>query len=172
MLKSGWRVVCQWTTALGVAATVIGILQQAGVIPAIVPAWVWWGIAIVLIFVTAVRLDMALAEQQKERAPESNMSLEDVVVRITDIPSTSHNDGQFGARISAAFDKIRELALQGHLTVFGRYNAVASDMERYPRELIPASFWRGQQIAYLEYLKSHHRGKTERCRSDASGICR
>src|SRR6266446_6826816 len=137
--KSIGRVISHWTTLLGGVATFIGILQQTGVIPAILPAWVWWGIAIALILMTALRLDMDLLAERQKRAPESNMSLEDVVVRITDIPSTSQNDGKFGARISDAFDTLRELALQGHLAVFGRHNVVASDMGRYPRELIPAT---------------------------------
>src|SRR5215472_16266492 len=132
MLKTVWesviRVVCHWSTLLGAVATFLGILQQTAVLPATVPAWVWWGIAIALIFVTAVQLDMELLAVQRKRPPESNMSLEDVVFRITDCPPTSHNDGKNGSVISGAFDKIRELALQGHLAVFGRHNVIASDM--------------------------------------------
>lgn len=143
-----------------------GILQQTAVIPATAPAWVWWGIAIALIFATAVRLDMELLAEQQKRPPESNMPLEDVMVRITRRSSTSQKNGKAGADILAAFGEIRELALQGHLVVFGRYNVVASDMDIYPREPIPADFWRGHQIGYLEYLRDR-RGKTERCRSDA-----
>jgi hypothetical protein len=173
MLKAAWesviRVVCHRTTALGAAATFLGILQQTAVIPATIPAWVWWGVAIALIFATAVRLDMELLAEQRRRPPEPNMSLEDVMVRITRRSSTSQKDGKAGADILAAFDKIRELALQGRLAVFGRYNVVASDMDRFPREPIPADFWRGHQIGYLEYLRDR-RGKTERCRADAKEL--
>jgi hypothetical protein len=36
-----------------------------------------------------------------------------------------------------------------------------------PRELIPPEYWRGYQIGYMEYMQDH-RGKTERCHSNAS----
>jgi hypothetical protein len=144
-------------------STIMGTLQQFGVVAGSVPSWVWWGIAIALLFVTAIRIDMKLLDAQRRKSPESNMPLQEVVHRITGYSSPSEDGGNAGQIISNAFCTIREFALQGHLAVFARRDVNMSDLNLYPRELIPSDFWDTHHIGYIEYMQDR-RGAMTRVR--------
>jgi cell division protein FtsW (lipid II flippase) len=107
MLETAWksiiRVTRHWTTRIGGLSTAIGISQQMGFIGDAIPVWFWWIAAIVLIFASAVAIDMKLLATEQTKPPESNMPLEEVVRRITGYADPAENDSTAGYAISAAF---------------------------------------------------------------------
>jgi hypothetical protein len=154
--KSIGRVAARWEALAGAFATVIGILDQGGLLWGATPAWIWWAAVIVLLFVAAVRIDMELVQEQEKRPPEADMPLGQVVLRIA------------GQNKGTVFDALRERAVQGHLTVFGREGAVAGQFERFPLKKIPQDYWDGHHINPLKFY-ADSRGETEICAHGGRG---
>jgi hypothetical protein len=163
MLNRIWRCVflvgTQITTLAGGASTIIGAAQQYWGVQ-MPPPWVWWLIAIVLIFVTAVRVQWRLLEEQdKNRNPEPDMRLEDAVKRIRG------KDDIFGAEYSEstevlkALNLIRERGANGSLAIFGSKEVrfvKPEHLSLIPRLPIPKEYWEDNGLDYIAFTTNRH----------------
>src|SRR5262249_29438679 len=69
--------------AAGVLVSAIGILSDLLGKTFIFPSWVWWAVGVILLFVTASRLQWDLQkEKDKNRKPTPQMPLKEVISRI------------------------------------------------------------------------------------------
>jgi hypothetical protein len=142
-----------WSGITGATTALVGALKNVGLEAIPIPAWAWWLAAIILLFYTAVRLQMSLLEEQaKNRNPEPSMRLEDAVKRIRG------KDDVFGANDSEDRDRevmraltlIRERASSGSLAIFGskevRFYKPADREIALSRMPIPKGFWEAYEL--------------------------
>jgi hypothetical protein len=124
-----------------------------------VPAWIWWFSAIVILFVSAILLEMSLQkEKEKTRKPQPTIKLEDVVKRIRgkeDIFGQNNSESQ---EVLRALTLIREKAYNGALTIFGskevRYVKPEQHHVATSRLVIPREFWEKYQLDYIAFASN------------------
>jgi hypothetical protein len=144
------------TTIAGGASTLIGAAQQYLGVSGL-PAWFWWALAILLMLATAVRVQWELLqEQDRNRKPEPNMSLEDVVKRIRgkeDVFGPEHSESM---EVLRAFKLLTERGATGAITIFGskgvRYVKPEFTDVALTRLPIPAEFWQTNTFDYSAFL--------------------
>jgi hypothetical protein len=163
------RVFRTWSGFSGLIATVLGILKSIGLdIPGIsvIPAWVWWIGAIVLLFVTAVHLEHELKKAREKGAkPEPDMSLAQVIVRMTgasEPQSLRLQLPRLADSVTDALVEIREKASLNLISVWGRKGtpaAIPISESSVPKVLIPKEHWQDFHISFPEFMKDQ-RGRT------------
>jgi hypothetical protein len=151
-----------WSALSSAVAILLGVLKNMGFeVPLIsaVPAWVWWLGAIVILFVSAVFLEMSLQkEKDKNRAPRPNMKLEDVVKRIRGKDDIFGPENSESAQVLQALTLIRESAHNGALTIFGskevRYVKPEHHEFAISRMAIPPEFWKTYTFDYIAFTSN------------------
>jgi hypothetical protein len=149
--RSAVEVANQKTTMIAATCAAFGGMQQIYG-RTILPTWIWWLAAIILLFVSAVSLQWRLfAEREQHKTPEPTDDLSTVIARVlgTDDPSILESS----TALSQVVTEIREKASLGQLSVWGRKNAKANRLSFYPLEKIPASHWSLTHIDFLEFSK-------------------
>ena len=112
----------------------------------------WWALGVILLFVTASRLQWDLQkEKEKNRKPTPQMPLSEVISRI--IASDDQSKPGASTLVGEALPSIREKARLGMISVWGRMSA-DGDALHQPLEPIPADYWTNAQIDFLKYLRN------------------
>jgi hypothetical protein len=114
----------------------------------IFPAWVWIVVAVGSAMSLAIRSDWQ-AYREEHQHPRHDMRLETLVKRIvgSDDLRGSNNPDKAGK----ALNDIRERALQGESAVWGRRDALTTNLELYPLAPIPADYWDEFAINFLRF---------------------
>ena len=136
----------------GFLASAIGVLSEILGKTLIFPSWMWWLVGVILLLVTASRLQWDLQqEKEKNRKPTPQMPLSEVISCIIG----SDDQGKPGAStlVGEALRSIREKARLGVVSVWGRMSA-DSDALHQPLEPIPADYWTDAQIDFVKYLRN------------------
>jgi hypothetical protein len=157
-LKRVFSDVFAWAGAL---STALGLGSDVLRTRLLVPSWVWWAAAVLLLFLTAVRAQWELhRERDKSRAPQPDLTLAELLERL----AGSRDPMAAPQKISDALLCIRDKARLGLLAVWGRKDANMGHLEFYPLEPIPAEHWTPAHIDYLQYLGD------ERCKTSDAQI--
>jgi hypothetical protein len=138
--------------AAGVLVSAIGILSDLLGKTFILPSWVWWALGVILLFVTASRLQWDLEkEKEKNRKPTPQMPLSEVVSRI--IGTEDQTKPGASTLVGTALPSIREKARLGVISVWGRMST-GGDASLQPLEPIPQDYWTNAQIDFVKYLRN------------------
>src|SRR5262245_35477661 len=136
----------------GFLVSAIGALSDILGKTFILPSWVWWAVGVLLLFVTASRLQWDLQkEKEKDRKPTPQMPLSEVVSRI--IGSDDQSKPGASTLVGEALPSIRGKARLGMISVWGRMSADGNALHQ-PLEPIPAYYWTNAQIDFLKYLRN------------------
>ena len=128
----------------GFLVSAIGALSDILGKTFILPSWVWWALGVILLFVTASRLQWDLQkEKEKNRKPTPQMPLSEVISCI--IGSDDQSKPGASTLVGEALPSIREKARLGMISVWGRMSA-DGDALHQPLEPIPADYWTNAQI--------------------------
>jgi hypothetical protein len=148
------RVFSDASTWGGVVSGGIGSLSDYVGHAIVAPSWIWWGMAVCLLFLAACRAHWDLErERDKKHVPLPDIPLEEVVARVVGVrPSELFSDDN-PQKTSDALGEIREKAGLGAVLCWGRRNAVHSNLIFYPREEIDREVWINAQIDYLKFIR-------------------
>jgi len=144
-------VVNRATTLIAVACAAFAGMQEVSG-RAILPTWMWWSAALLLLLLSGIGLQWQLMKPQaKAKVPEPDRTLSDIIGQILG----TQDPESFGAstRLSQLFGRIREAASLGLISVWGRKNAKPHHLDFYPLERIPESHWSSAQIDFVEYVR-------------------
>jgi len=163
VIKCAWRVLSEYSGALGALISLAGILLEAfGLKAGTTPNWAIIAIGAALFFVTACKIELELVrERDKNRSPTPSVSLDALTKRLAGEGSPLHVPG-LPQKIWDAHSAIRQEGRLGRLSIFGRPDAVAGNLDHTPLAPIPADFWEFAQIDYMEYLQD------PRCKTEAA----
>jgi hypothetical protein len=149
--RSTVEVVNQKTTLIAATAAAFAAMQQISG-RTIFPTWIWWAVALILLFVSSVLLqwqlmterEQLIVEREQHKTPEPTLDLSSAIAKIlgTEDPATLGSS----TALSQVVTEIREKASLGQLSVWGRKNAKASRLSFYPLEPIPSSHWSSTHI--------------------------
>lgn len=149
--QSAVGVVNRATTLIAIACIAFAAMQEMSQ-RTILPTWLWWSAALVLLFLSGTGLQWQLMkEQHRNAATQPDRTLSEVIDQILG----TQDPDSLGAstRLSQLFARIRETASLGLISVWGRKNAKPHHLDFYPLERIPASHWSGAQIDFLAYAR-------------------
>jgi hypothetical protein len=138
-------------TLIAIACAAFAVMQEVSG-RAILPTWMWWSAALVLVLLSGMSLQRQLMkEQAKVETPQPDRALSDVISEILG----TQDPESFGAstRLSQLFGRIREAASLGLISVWGRKNAKPHHLDFHPLERIPETHWSGAQIDFVEYVR-------------------
>jgi hypothetical protein len=136
----------------GVLVSAIGALSDLFGKTLILPSWVWWAVGVILLFVTASRLQWDLQkEKDKNRIPTPQMPLTQVINRI--IGTDDQSKPGASTLVGRALPSIREKARLGMISVWGRMST-GGDASLQPLEPIPQDHWTNAQIDFVNYLRN------------------
>ena len=169
MLPAIWtsvkRVSSDYSTWAGAVSAIVAWATDHWGWTTPVPSWAWWMLAVILLFVAAVRSEMA-AERAREanRKPSPTVSLMDLLPRIrgtVDIFGPQYSES---GKLADALALIREKAMLGEITVFGKTNWRSATPENYkwlPRERISPEYWNTHELDYMEFVQDRRGVITE-----------
>jgi hypothetical protein len=127
---------------------------------------VWWAVGVILLFVTASRLQWDFQkEKDKQRKFAPQMSLDQVVARI--IGTDDQSKSGASTLVAKALPSIREKARLGVISVWGRM-LIGGDTSRQPLEPIQKEHWTNAQIDFVKYLRNHQCSTSDVSGSDSS----
>lgn len=139
------------TTLIAIACAAFAVMQELSQ-RTILPTWMWWSAALVLLFLSGLGLQRHLMrEQEKRPAVQPDRTLSDIIAEVLG----TQDPESFGAstRLSQLFGRIREAASLGLISVWGRKNVKPHHLDFHPLERIPESHWSGAKIDFLEYVR-------------------
>jgi len=146
---------------IGLIAGVIGTVKDIGFdVP--LPAWVWWVLALAsLSWAQFEAFRQVRSERNALRHPEPDMSLSKVVRRILGTEDVWEADkiGPAGK----ALDAIRQKAVLGSVTIWGRRDCAEGHEANVPLVPIPKETWDVYQIDFMEFMKNE-KGATDSAR--------
>jgi hypothetical protein len=133
------------TSAIGAVSDLLGKTF-------ILPSWVWWALGVILLVVTASRLQWDLQkEKDKNRKPTPQIPLSQVIVHM--IGTDDQSKPGASTSVGKALPSIREKARLGMISVWGRMST-GGDALLQPLEPIPQDHWTNAQIDFVNYLRN------------------
>lgn len=143
------------TTLIAIACAAFAVMQEVSG-RAILPTWLWWSAALILLLLSGMGLQWQLMTEQanakaKAKTPQPDLALSDLTSEFLG----TQDPEAFGAstRLSQLFGRIREAASLGLISVWGRKNARPHHLDFHPLERIPELHWSGAQIDFVEYVR-------------------
>jgi hypothetical protein len=155
--QSAIGVVNRATTLIAIACAAFAVMQEVSG-RAILPTWLWWSTALILLLLSGMDLQWQLMTEQanaeakaRTKTPQPDLALSDLTGELLG----TQDPEAFGAstRLSLLFARIREAASLGLISVWGRKNARPHHLDFHPLERIPESHWSGAQIDFVEYVR-------------------
>jgi hypothetical protein len=156
MIHAVWqtiqRVFKDLFAAGGLLVSAIGAVSDLLGKTFILPSRVWWALGVILLFVTASRLQWDLQkEKDKNRKPTPQIPLSQVIAHM--IGTDDQSKPGASTLVGKALPSIREKARLGVISVWGRMST-GGDASLQPLEPIPQDHWTNAQIDFVNYLRN------------------
>jgi hypothetical protein len=114
--RSTVEVVNQKTTLIAARAAAFAVMQQISD-RTIFLTWIWWTVAIILLFVSSVLLQWQLiAQREQHKTPEPSLDLSSAIAKIL---GDDRSILESSTALSQVVTEIREKASLGQLSVWG-----------------------------------------------------